>query len=127
MSRFFTQFDLNLPSWQSSAVLVGLISCNLLFNILANASFKLSAASPTWRGFLNWQIIGNLAGFVTVLTLTALLRSMPLHVIFPLTTGLAVIGVQVVAAKMLFGETISHAQWWGTLLIVAGVVLLGEH
>jgi multidrug transporter EmrE-like cation transporter len=52
---------------------------------------------------------------------------MPLHVIFPLTTGLAVIGVQVVAAKMLFGETISHAQWWGTLLIVAGVVLLGEH
>ena len=78
-----------------AGVVVALVGGNLLFNVLANASFKVSADSRTWREFLLWQVVGNLAGLVTVLTLTGLLRHMPLHVAFPLTTGLAVIGVQV--------------------------------
>lgn len=101
-----------------------LLAANLLFNIIANASFKVSAHSSTWRGFLVWQVIGNLAGFITVLTLTGLLRFIPLHVAYPLTTGLAVIGVQVGAAWLLFHETISATHWIGTLLIAAGIVLL---
>ncbi len=108
------------------AVPLILVGGNLLFNIVANASFKLSAASPTLRGFVTWQIVGNLAGFITVLTLTGLLRHLPLHVAYPVTTGLAVIGVQVVAARWLFGEAISSGQWLGTLLVTLGIVLIGR-
>ncbi len=103
-----------------------LLAGNLLFNIVANASFKLSAASSSLRGFLAWQVVGNLAGFITVLTLTGLLRYLPLHVAYPVTAGLAVIGVQVVAARWLFGETISSGQWLGTLFIILGIVLVGR-
>ena len=102
-----------------------LFGANLLFNIVANSSFKASAGSSNWRGFLFWQVVGNLAGFVTVLTLTALLRSVPLRVAFPVTIGLAVIGVQVVSARLLFHEPVSSAQWLGTLLVVAGIALIG--
>ena len=101
-----------------------LITLNLAFNILSNASFRISALSATWRGILSWQVVGNLAGFVTVITLTLLLRNMPLSIAFPLTTGLAVLGVQVVAAIWLFHEPISQRQWLGTLAIVLGIWLI---
>jgi multidrug transporter EmrE-like cation transporter len=122
-------FRLNLPHGQAwlarDAAMPGvLIGGNLLFNVIANISFKLSASSPTWRGFLGWQIVGNLTGFITVLTLTALLRFMPLHIAYPVTTGLAILGVQVAAAGLIFHEPVSPTQWLGTLLIVAGIVLV---
>ena len=104
--------------------LMTLLAGNLFFNILANASFKYSALSPGWRGFLSWQIVGNLAGLITVLTLTGLLRLIPLHIAYPLTAGLAVIGVQVVAARMLFAESITTPQWIGTLFIITGIALI---
>jgi multidrug transporter EmrE-like cation transporter len=122
-------FRLNLPHGQEwlardAATPVVLIGGNLLFNVVANVSFKLSAFSPAWRGFLGWQIVGNLAGFITVLTLTALLRFMPLHLAYPVTTGLAVLGVQVAAAGLIFHEPVSSTQWLGVLLIIVGVVLV---
>ena len=58
-------------------VIIALFATNIFFNIAANSSFKLSATAPTWRDFLVWQIIGNLAGFVMVLTLTGLLPLQP--------------------------------------------------
>jgi multidrug transporter EmrE-like cation transporter len=105
--------------------LAALFGANLVFNVVANASFKVSASSTNWRAFLLWQVIGNLAGLITVLTLTALLRYIPLAVAYPVTVGLAVIGVQVVGALILFRETISLMQWVGTLLIVMGILLIG--
>jgi len=101
-----------------------LASVNLFFNVVSGASFKLSAASPTWRGFLIWQVVGNLAGLITVLALTGLLRYIPLHVAYPITTGLAVLGVQVAAAGLLFHESITSAQWLGTLLVAGGIMLI---
>jgi multidrug transporter EmrE-like cation transporter len=56
--------------------------------------------------------------------LTALLRFMPLHVAYPVTTGLAVLGVQVAAAGLIFHEPVSSTQWLGVLLIIVGVVLV---
>jgi len=111
-------------SQASPATILALFSTNLVFNIIANASFKASASSSTWRGFLSWQVVGNLAGFITVLTLTGLLRYIPLRVAYPVTTGLAVLGVQIFAARLLFHEPITAAQWLGTLLIAAGIVLI---
>jgi multidrug transporter EmrE-like cation transporter len=109
---------------QASAFVVGLILVNLAFNILSNASFRISALSPTWRGILSWQVVGNLAGLVTVITLTVLLRYLPLSVAFPLTTGLTVLGVQMVAASWIFHESISSRQWLGTVAVVAGIFLI---
>jgi multidrug transporter EmrE-like cation transporter len=124
---FRTSFRPAGQAWTANniAATIGLIGGNLLFNIIANSSFKLSAVSPHWRGFLVWQVIGNLAGFITVLTLTGLLRFQPLHVAYPVTTGLAVIGVQVVGAGLLFREAITPAQWLGSLLVAVGIVLIG--
>jgi multidrug transporter EmrE-like cation transporter len=111
----------------SNALAVGgLIVANLVFNVLANGSFKLSAASGTWRGFLTWQVVGNLAGLITVLTFTGLLRYIPLAVAFPVTIGLAVVGVQFFAAAWYFKEDITNAQWLGTLLVAAGIFLIGR-
>lgn len=111
-------------SGRANILIATFILVNLVFNIVANASFKLSAESPNWRGFLTWQVIGNLAGFITVLTLTGLLRYIPLSLAFPLTTGLMVIGVQVVASHWLFGEGISSGRWVGTILVVIGIWFL---
>jgi len=107
-----------------SPIAFWLIILNLAFNVLANASFRISAMSDTWRGILNWQVIGNIAGFITVITLTLLLRHMPLSIAFPLTTGLAVLGVQLVASIWLFHEPVSERQWLGTLAIVIGIWLI---
>lgn len=109
---------------RSNALLLALTLANLLFNIIANGSFKISAGSSSLRGFLTWQVVGNLAGFITVLTLTGMLRYVPLHVAFPLTTGLAVIGVQMVSGRLFFGEQVSSLDWLGTILVVAGILFL---
>jgi multidrug transporter EmrE-like cation transporter len=109
---------------RSYLIILACILVNLLFNIVANASFKLSADSTNWHGFLSWQVIGNLAGLITVLSLTALLRFLPLSLAFPLTTGLMVIGVQIVASRWLFNEQISLERWVGSLLVVGGIWFL---
>ena len=59
-----------------------------------------------------------------MLTLTGLLRFIPLHVAYPVTVGLSVIGVQMGAARWLFHEPITQAQWLGTLLIAVGILLV---
>jgi multidrug transporter EmrE-like cation transporter len=125
MFRSFLQTSAQPWTAKYAAIFIALVGANLLFNVVANASFKLSALSPAWRGFLAWQIVGNLAGFVTVLTLTGMLRFVDLRIAFPLSSGLAVIGVQVLAAHYFFHEPISPAQWLGTLLVVAGILLIG--
>jgi multidrug transporter EmrE-like cation transporter len=121
-SRF--RQDLPVGSSMSLGAIGALLAGSVFFNIVANASFKASADGRTWREFLVWQVVGNLAGFATVLILTGLLRYLPLQVAYPVTTGLSVIGVQVVAAWLLFHQRISPLQWIGTLLIVAGILCI---
>ncbi len=116
--------DIQVVTARLGWLALALIAGNLLFNIVANASFKLSAESPNLHGFLVWQVIGNLSGFITVITLTWLLRYIPLNVAFPVTTGLAVIGVQIIAGGFLFREDLSVGQWLGTVLVVAGIALI---
>ena len=110
----------------SNVWVTALLLSNLLFNVVSNGSFKVSAQSGNLRGFIFWQVTGNLAGFITVITLTGLLRFIPLHVAFPVTTGLAVIGVQLIAGKFFFGEVISTERWLGTILVVIGIALISR-
>ena len=118
-----------LPALDAKAVFISaiLILANLLFNVVANVSFKYSAGGSTWREFLFWQVVGNLAGLITVITLTWLLRYIPLHIAFPVTTGLTVIGVSLVAGHWIFKEDFTNSQFLGTLLVVLGIVLLSRH
>ena len=117
--------DLPLPQLASvPAITTALIALNVIFNILANAAFRVSARSATWSDVVTWQVLGNLAGFITVITLTGLLRYVPLSIAFPVTTGVSIIGVQVVAAKWLFHEPINAVQWLGSLLIGLGIFLV---
>ena len=108
----------------ASLVVVALVALHVVFNVFANVALRWSAYGTTWSDVVVWQIAGNLAGFVTVLALTGVLRFLPLGVAYPLTTGLSVIAVQVLAAHWFFGEGIRPAQWAGALLIVLGVVLV---
>jgi len=125
MLRGFFRGQMQALQGRTDVQVAGLVGSNLLFNIIANASFKMSAASSNWRGFLAWQVVGNLAGLATVITLTWLLKFLPLHVAYPVTVGLAVIGVQVVGAALLFHEPIACRQWAGTLLVALGIFLIG--
>ena len=109
-----------MKDWRIDALVLG----NLVANVLANIGFKLSAASHDWRHFWLWQVAGNMAGFIGVLTITGLMRFIPLHVAYPVTIGLSVIGVQVIAARLLFRESIGPLQWLGTGLVAAGIVLI---
>ena len=104
--------------------IIGLILAYLAFTVLANIGFKLSAGSPHWRGFLWWQVVGNLAGFLSVLSLTFLLKFVPLHLAYALTMGLGFVAVQVVAARLVFHEAIAAIQWLGVLLVFGGIVLI---
>jgi len=104
--------------------MVALIALNVLFTIVANAAFRVSARAATWTDVLAWQVVGNLAGLVTVLSLTGLLRYLPLTIAFPLTTGIGILGVQLVGARWLFNEPIGLTQWAGALLIGLGVFLI---
>jgi multidrug transporter EmrE-like cation transporter len=100
-----------LPITQGhTPLIVGLLLLNMVFNILDNSSFKQSALEANWKGFLSWQVASNLAGLVTVLTLTGLLRYLPLHVAQPMVQGLAIIGMQIVASHLFFHEAISPTQ-----------------
>ena len=101
-----------------------LIALNVAFSIAANAAFRISARSATWGDVLVWQVLGNLAGLVTVVSLTGLLRYMPLNVAFPVTTGISILGVQLVAARWLFQEPINPLQWAGAVLIGVGIFLV---
>jgi multidrug transporter EmrE-like cation transporter len=92
---------------------------------VANVGFKLSSASSDWQRFWLWQILGNLAGFAGVLTLTGLMRLMPVHVVYPVAQGLSVLAVQLLVARLVFQETIRAPQWLGSALVIAGIVLIG--
>lgn len=105
-------------------IIAGLLFLNLIFNILGNASFKLSTLAGNWKGLVGWQVVGNLAGFITVLTLTGLLKYLPLHVAQPMVQGLAIIGVQIIAARLFFHESISPTQWIGMIVIIGGIFLI---
>jgi multidrug transporter EmrE-like cation transporter len=106
------------------AMMAALVALNVVFSIGANAAFRVSARSATWSGVLTWQVVGNLAGFVTVVCLTALLRYLPLTIAFPVTTGMSILGVQIVAARWMFQEPVDLVQWAGAMLIGLGVFLV---
>lgn len=102
-----------------------LLGCYFLFVTGSNVFLKLSAdARETWVVLVMFAA-GNLAGFVGVLAYTGLLRTLPLHVAFPLSRGLVVLGVQVLASLVFFRETFTLKEAGGVVLVTAGIILVG--
>jgi multidrug transporter EmrE-like cation transporter len=107
-----------------AGLILMLIVINLLSILFSQVSFKWSAMSPDWKGLLRWQIIGNILGFISVLTLTALLKFIPLHEANAITVGIGFILVQVIGAQLIFHEPVSRSGWMGAGLITAGILLI---
>jgi undecaprenyl phosphate-alpha-L-ara4N flippase subunit ArnE len=125
MNRIFLRPPVSVSLSANVILLAVLLVTNVLFQVIGNSGFKLSATSGDARGFWTWQVVGNLAGLASVITITAMLRFLPLSLVFPVTTGLTVIGIQVVAARFFFHEPITTVQWLGTLFVVIGIALIG--
>lgn len=100
------------------------VGLNLVMVVVSNLCFRWSAGAPAWRAFLGYQIAGNLAGLVAVLALTFVLRYLPLNMAYALTAGLGFVLVQVVASRLVLGESVTVLQWAGVALIVLGIVLI---
>lgn len=109
-----------------TAWVVALVVVNLASVLSSNVALKLSAWAPDWRGFLSWQVLGNLTGFVGVLAFTALMRVVPLNVGYGITAGLGFVLVQVVGAHLFFHEPVSPAQWLGVAAIAVGIALIAS-
>jgi len=110
-----------------SLAIAGLILTNIFFTVVSNVGFKWSAASRGPRGFLRWQVVGNVAGFLSVVALTFLLRFIPLYLAYAFTAGLGFVAVQVIGAYLIFGEAITTSQWLGIALITGGIVMVSLH
>jgi multidrug transporter EmrE-like cation transporter len=103
----------------------GFLLCYLVFVTTSNVFLKLSAEAGETLLFVTMLAAGNLVGFVGVLAYTGLLRTLPLHVAFPLSRGLVVLGVQLVAALLVFHETFRVTEAAGAVLVTAGILLVG--
>jgi drug/metabolite transporter (DMT)-like permease len=109
---------------QRNIIVAALIVVNLVSFLVRSVAFKWSAMAENTAGFLRWQIVGNTAGFVTVLSLTALLKFISLRDANAITVGLSFILVQVVGAHLIFHEPVDSLAWVGAGLIVAGIALV---
>jgi multidrug transporter EmrE-like cation transporter len=114
-----------LASVKLSPRSVALLLCYLVFVTAANVFLKLSAGAGTVWYFLVMQIAGNLVGFVGILAYTGLLQTLPLHIAFPISRGLVVLGVQLAASLLFFHEVFRPTEAAGAALVAAGIILVG--
>jgi len=102
-----------------------LLACYLVLVTSSNILLKLSVGARETTLFIGLLAAGNLAGFAGVLAYTGLLRAMPLHIAFPLSRGLVVLGVQLVAALIVFHETFRLTEAAAAVMVTAGIILVG--
>jgi undecaprenyl phosphate-alpha-L-ara4N flippase subunit ArnE len=89
----------------------------------SNIAYKLSVGGGV-KTLITWQVIANLVGILGVVTLSWLYKLIPMHIAYPLTQALVIVSIQVVAARLIFKETITPWQWAGTGLVVLGIFLI---
>lgn len=106
-----------------AAVLAALAPAAATSTAACSLGARHSAVSGDWRRSWLLQIGRDLAGFPRLLAQTARLRSVPLHVSYPLPTGLAAVGLQAIAGHASLRETLGGPQLLGTALILVGIAL----
>jgi len=113
-----------MKSHKDLLIIILAVIIYIFFMVLSHIGFKNSVTHQGFRNFIYWQIVGNLAGFLSVLVYTYLLTKLPLYLAFALTMGLGQIFVEVFAARIFFKEKITSMQWIGILFIVLGTIML---
>jgi multidrug transporter EmrE-like cation transporter len=107
-----------------STWIAGLIVLNITLHMGANLSFKSSALSSNLKGLVAWQVVGNVSGFLGVLALTYVMRFLPLSQALAYSWGLGFVATEVIGARLVLNESITHMQWFGVLLVTGGVILI---
>ena len=97
----------------------------LVFVTTANVLLKESADAGAGLPFLVFLVAGNLAGFVGILAYTGLLQTLPLHVAFPLSRGIVVLGV-LGSSLLFFHERFKVTEAVGAVLVTAGIIVVGR-
>ncbi|HTX70748.1 MAG TPA: hypothetical protein VMH50_16605 [Thermoleophilia bacterium] len=106
------------------AIIVALVVFNQIVNVGATASFAASAHADRLRTFLFWQIVGGVFGLGVQLSFAGLVRFWSLMAANVIGIGVAFVSAQVFAAYLIFNESFHPAQWIGTALVFAGLVLV---
>lgn len=103
-------------------LLVSILSC------AAQLCQKQAAYLGTRHGkktLILWLALSILLLGVAMLLWLAVLRVVPVSIAYPmLSLNFVLVAI---AAKLIWRETYSLQQWIGTLVIVAGVALMGSH
>ncbi len=102
-----------------------LLALYVVFVAGANLLLKLSAAANAAWPFIALQLAGNTAGFVGILAYTAMMRTLPLHIAFPLTRGFSVLAIQGAVALLVFRETFRVTEIVAVVAVAAGIILVG--
>ncbi len=124
LNKFFIFVIILLMKKDKFLLILLSIFAYVFFHVLSHIGFKMSVQNRNLKNFIYWQVIGNLSGFLSVLSYTYLLTLLPLHLGYAITIGLGQIFVQVFAAKILFKEEIMPIQWLGISLIILGTLFL---
>ena len=103
---------------------VFLILGHTAMNVLSNIFYKKSAMVKGVGRFGLWQLIAGTFSFVGVLSYTFSLRYLPVSVAFPVTQGLAVVGVTIIGAWLVYKERIMKIQWMAIALVAGGILLV---
>jgi drug/metabolite transporter (DMT)-like permease len=101
------------------------LAAYLLFVTTANLLLKMAADAGTGMPLAAFLVAGNLAGFVGILAYTGMLRSLPLHVAFPLSRGVVVLGI-LVSSVIFFHERLKITEAVGAALVTMGIILVGR-
>jgi len=104
----------------------------IICNIIANISFKKAISrAPPGKGIdsllelLNdpWMWTGGVSCVLLLFFYVYSLKGLDLSIAYPVTTGLAMLGI-VVSGALFFGETISATRIVAIIFIFIGVLLL---
>ncbi len=100
------------------------LAAYFVFVTAANVLLKRTAEVGSGLPFFLFLIAGNLAGLAGILVYTGLLQTLPLHIAFPLSRGIAVLGV-LGASLLCFHESFRATEAAGVALVTAGIIIVG--
>jgi multidrug transporter EmrE-like cation transporter len=95
-----------------------------VMNVFSNIFYKKSADVKGIARFGLWQIVAGTFSFIGVLSYTFSLKYLPVSVAFPVTQGLAVVGVTIIGAWLVYKEKIQRIQWLAMALITIGILFV---
>ncbi|GEM_PF-5857215 len=103
---------------------IGLAVAALLTLTASQIGFKYASGADGLKNTILWLVGAGVAGTVSMLLYTLLLKHIPLHVGYAILYGLGFVLIQVVAAKFILKEPVSLMQWIGGAVMVAGIAMV---